>query len=315
MTAIICGIDVSSNALDVHLRGAAHAPQRFANTAEGIAALAELCRRHGVELAVMEASGGHERLAHGLLWAQGVPAAIVNPRMVRDFARAMGMLEKSDRIDAAMIAWFAETRRIVAQPPANEDQARLTAWVRRLRQLIAARTAQQQALRLVTDAQVLAEGSETVAYLTSQIRAFEARIAQVIAADPLWARLDATFRGIKGVAARTVSQIAAELPEIGTISAKAIGKLAGLAPLADDSGKRNGARHIRGGRGSVRSILFVVAEIVRRHNPDFAAFHQRLIAAGKPKKVARIAVAHKLLTRLNAMARDTRQHFNTLANA
>lgn len=313
MTAIICAIDVSSDALDIHLRGAADAPQRVANTAEGIAALAELCRRHRVTLAVMEASGGYERLAHGLLWAQGIPAAIVNPRMVRDFAKSMGVLEKTDRIDAAMIAWFAQTRRIVAQPPASESQAGLAAWVRRLRQLIAARTAQQQELRLVTDAHVLAEGHQTIAYLTSQIRTFEARIAQAIAADPLWARLDAAFREIKGVAARTVSQIAAELPEIGTLSAKAIGKLAGLAPLADDSGKRNGTRHIRGGRAGVRSILFVVAEIVRRHNPDFAAFHQRLIAAGKPKRVVRIALAHKLLTRLNAKARDSRQNLNASA--
>jgi len=315
VTAIICGIDVSSDALDIHLHGLALAPQRFPNTAEGIAALAELCRQHGVALAVMEASGGYERLAHGLLWAEGIATAIVNPRMVRDFAKAVGMLEKTDRIDAAMIAWFAQTRRIVAQPPASESQARLAAWVRRLRQLIAARTAQQQELRLLTDAHVLAEGSETIAYLTRLSRDYEQRIAEVIAADPLWARLDAAFREIKGVAARTVSQIVAELPEIGTLSAKAIGKLAGLAPLADDSGKRNGARHIRGGRPGVRSILFVVAEVVRRHNPDFAAFHQRLIAAGKPKMVVRIALAHKLLTRLNAKARDTRQHFNPLASA
>jgi transposase len=308
VTAIICGIDVSSDVLDVHLRDVAQPPQRFANTAEGIAALAELCRQHGVELAVMEASGGYERLPHGLLWAQGIPTAIVNPRMVRDFAKSMGLLEKTDRIDAAMIAWFAQTRRIVAQPPASEDQARLAAWVRRLRQLVTARTAQQQELRLVTDPHVLAEGSETIAHLTRLSRDYEQRITQLIAADPLWARLDAAFREIKGVAARTVCQIMAELPEIGTVSAKAIGKLAGLAPLADDSGKRNGVRHIRGGRPAVRSILFVVAEVFRRHNPDFAAFHQRLIAAGKKKKVVRIALAHKLLTRLNAKARDTRHH-------
>lgn len=312
MTAIICGIDISSTSLDIHLRGAAQPPQRFANTTEGIAALAELCRQHGVGLAVMEATGGYERPVHALLWAQGIPAAIVNPRMVRDFARAMGMLEKTDRIDAGMIAWFAQTRRIAPQPPASESQASLAAWVRRLRQLVAARTTQQLELRLVTDVHVLAEGSRTIAYLTSQIRDFEDRIAGAIAADPLWAHLDAAFREIKGVAARTVSQIMAELPEIGTVSGKAIGKLVGLAPLADDSGKHNGARHIRGGRPGVRSILFVVAEIVRRHNPDFAAFHQRLIEAGKSKKVARIALAHKLITRLNAKARDTRQHLSAL---
>jgi len=309
VTAIICGIDVSSAWLDIDLRGLTLPPQRFANTAEGIAALAELCHRHGASLAVMEASGGYEHLAHGLLWAQGIPAAIVNARMVHDFAKSMGSLEKTDRIDATMIAWFAEVRRIVPQPPAGETQARLAAWVTRLRQLIATRTVQQQQLRLVTEVDVLAEGKRTIAYLTDCCRDLEQRIAQVIAVDPLWAALDAAFREIKGVAARTVSQLMAELPEIGTLSAKAIGKLVGLAPLADDSGKRAGARHIRGGRGSVRAILFVVAEVVRRHNADFAAFHDRLIAAGKPKMVARIALAHKLLTRLNAKARDARQRF------
>ncbi len=175
MTAIICGIDVSLGALDIHLRGLSLPPQRFANTAEGIAALAGLCREHGVGLAVMEASGGHERLAHGLLWAEGIPAAIVNARMVHDFAKAIGSLEKTDRIDAAMIAWFAEVRRTAPQPPASETQARLTAWVLRLRQLIATRTAQQQQLRLVTNAEVLAEGKRTIAYLAGCCRDLERR--------------------------------------------------------------------------------------------------------------------------------------------
>jgi len=122
----------------------------------------------------------------------------------------------------------------------------------------------------------------------------------------LWQKLDAAFRSIKGVADRTVARLMADMPEIGTLSSKAISKLAGVAPLARDSGKRNGPRPVRGGRCEVRSILFVVAEIVRRHDPDFAAFHKRLKDAGKPKKVIRIALAHKLLVRLNAKARDAR---------
>src|SRR5258708_30329454 len=127
-----------------------------------------------------------------------------------------------------------------------------------------------------------------------------------IGSDRLWTTLDAAFRSIKGVADRTVARLLAELPEIGTLSNKAAAKLAGLAPLARDSGKRQGKRPARGGRSTIRSILFVVAEVVRRHEPDFAAFHQRLTLAGKPKKVIRIALAHKLLVRLNAKARDVR---------
>jgi transposase len=131
-------------------------------------------------------------------------------------------------------------------------------------------------------------------------------IAQLIAIDPVWLQLDQAFRSIKGVADRTVARLLAELPEIGTLSNKAISKLAGLAPLARDSGKTQGKRPVRGGRSGVRAILFVVASVVRRYDADFAAFDQRLQAAGKPKKVIRIALAHKLLVRLNAKARQVR---------
>ena len=147
--------------------------------------------------------------------------------------------------------------------------------------------------------------------VTRQIRDLEARIANAITADPLWAKLNAEFRTIKGVAGRTVARLMAELPEIGTLSNKAAAKLTGMAPIANDSGKRSGKRPIRGGREGVRSILFVVAELVRRFDQDFANFHTRLTKAGKPKKVIRIALAHKLLTRLNAKARDVRNALAT----
>src|SRR5438132_11503937 len=185
----------------------------------------------------MEATGGYEKLPFGLLWAAAVPAAIVNPRAVRRFAEAMGILEKTDRIDTGVIAWFAEVKQIAPQPPASPAQQRLAALVTRLRQLTELRTAQNNQRRLVTEPAILALFEEMLALLDRQIEQLEGQVGGLIAADPLWHRLDLAFREIKGVADRTVARIMAEMPEIGTLSNKAAGKLAGLAPIARDSGK------------------------------------------------------------------------------
>jgi transposase len=299
-------VDVSSISLDARV-GSQGAEARFENNAEGVALLAAFCQQHGVELVAMEATGGYERLALGLLWGRAIPVALLNPRAVRRFAQGMGLEEKTDRIDAGVIAWFAEVKRVVPTPPASAAQARLQALVTRLRQLTELHVAQRNQRLLVSEASVLAGFSELLGLVKTQIRALETAIAELIAADPLWQQLDAAFRSIKGVAGRTVSRLMAEMPEIGTASNKAVSKLAGLAPLAKDSGKTQGKRVVRGGRSNVRTILYVVADIVRRYNADFAAFAERLRAAGKPKKVIRIALAHKLLVRLNAKARQVRQ--------
>ena len=310
VTDIICGVDVSSTHLDARI-GRSGAFQRFANTPEGVEALASFALEHEVTLVAMEATGGYEKKPFALLWAQGLPCAILNPRMVRRFAEAMGVLEKTDRIDAGVIAWCAEAKRVGPTEPASPAQQRLRALVVRLRQLTAVRTAQTNQQRLVDDPRVLSSFEEILALVARQIRALEAEIASLIAADPLWRALDQAFRQIKGVADRTVAALMAELPEIGLIPNKAISKLVGSAPLANDSGKSSGRRAARGGRATVRALLFVVAEIVRRHNPDFADFHRRL--QGKPKKVVRVALAHKLLVRLNAKARDARLALNAKA--
>ena len=310
MTDRIWGVDVSSATLDARV-GRSGAAGRFANSAEGIAELAAFCRDHQVALVAMEATGGYERQAFGLLWAHGVPAAIVNPRAVRRFAEAMGFLEKTDRIDSGIIAWFAEARRIVPQPPASEGQRTLAALVTRLRQLTELRVAQKNQRRLVGEPSVLSAIDELLGLIARQSKAIETEIAKLIEQDPLWHQLDAAFRGIKGVAGRTVARLLAEMPEIGTLSNKAAGKLAGLAPLARDSGILTGRRAVRGGRSGVRSILFVVADVVRRHEPDFTAFHRRLTDAGKAKKTIRVALAHKLIVRLNAKARDVRTAITT----
>ena len=314
MTRIICGVDVSSDVLEARI-GREGAAASFSNQAEGIAALAGFCREHQVELVAMEASGGYEQRALLQLSEAGLAVAILNPRSVRQFAEGMGRLEKTDRIDAAMIAWYAEVRQSPPVCLAPQSQRQLRALVTRLRQLTEMRTAQWNQQRLVTDRFVQASFTKLLALVARQMRDVEQRIAQLIAEDPLWRELDAAFRTIKGVADRTVCRLMAEMPEIGTLPHKTISKLAGVAPLARDSGRYQGKRMVRGGRASVRDILFIVASVVGRHEPDFMAFQQRLRAAGKPPKVVRIALAHKLLVRLNAKAREARERLLALPRA
>ncbi len=155
----------------------------------------------------------------------------------------------------------------------------------------------------------MASFDEVLKLVKAQIRAIADKIAELLRADPLWRLLDQEFRQIKGVADRSVARLLADIPEIGALTSKEVAKLAGLAPLADDSGKHKGRRSIRGGRAQVRSLLYVVASVVGRCEPDFIAFRQRLLDAGKPRKVVRIALARKLLVRLNAKARDVRANF------
>jgi transposase len=305
---IICGVDVSKAKLDACIEpGGIHAS--FDNDAAGIAALAAFCRGHRAELVVMEASGGYERQAFLLLWELGMPCGLTNPRSVRRYAEAMGILEKTDRLDGSVIAQFGVAKKIKPTPAPSPQQQRLKALVARLRQVTDDLTVQKQRRSAAADAETLASLNEVIALLKRQSRTLESEIAGMIDDDPLWATLAKAFRSVKGVADRTVARLMAELPEIGIYSNKAIAKLVGLAPLADDSGTRQGKRRIRGGRASVRSILFLVARTASRFDPSLADFHRRLLAAGKEKMVARIALAHKLLVRLNAKARDARIAF------
>lgn len=303
---IICGVDVSKSKLDACVDpGGIFAS--FDNDADGIAELAAFCRQHKVSLAVMEASGGYERRAFIGLWEIDISCALTNPRSVRRYAEALGILEKTDRIDASVIARFARAKNLAPTPLPSAAQQRLKALVARLRQVTDDLTVQKQRRAgLLDNPEMLASLNEVIALLKRQSRSLEGEIASMIDDDPLWALLAKTWRSVKGVAERTVAWLHAELPEIGTRSNRAIAKLAGLAPLADDSGRRKGKRHIRGGRAGVRSILFLVAAIAARFDESLAAFRDRLLAAGKEKMVVRIALARKLLVRLNAKARDAR---------
>jgi transposase len=305
----ICGVDISKARLDAcvepgTLRGS------YTNDVAGIAELAAFCRQHQVELVVMEATGGYERRAFMLLSEDGLPCAITNARNVRLYAESMGVPEKTDRIDASMIARFARHKNLQPMPLPSAAQRRLKALVARLRQLTDDLIVQKQRRSsLRDDAEMLASIDEVIALLKRQSRAIEGEIGSMIDDDPLWAHLSQTFRSIKGVADRTVAWLMAELPEIGTYSNKAIAKLVGVAPIADDSGRRRGKRPVRGGRSGVRSIMFLVAAIAARYDETLGRFRDRLLAAGKEKMVVRIALARKLLVRLNAKARDARAAF------
>lgn len=306
---IICGVDISKASLDAciepgSIRGS------FRNDAAGIAALVTFCRKHRVELVAMEATGGYERKAFLLLSEQGVPCAVTNARQVRLYAESMSVLEKTDTIDAHIIARFARDKGLQPTPLPSAAQLRLKALVARLRQVTDDLTVQKQRRSsLLDNPEMLASIDEVIALLKRQTRTLEGEVASMIDDDPLWAHLAQAWRSVKGVAGRTVARLMADLPEIGTYSNKAIAKLVGVAPIANDSGKRKGKRPVRGGRSSVRSILFLVAEIASRYDNSLAEFRARLLAAGKEKMVIRIALARKLLVRLNAKARDARAQY------
>jgi transposase len=303
---IICGVDISKARLDAciepgSIRGS------FKNDAAGVAALAAFCAQHRVGLVAMEATGGYERRAFLLLSERGLPCAVTNARQVRLFAESMSVLEKTDRIDAHIIARFARAKDLRPTPLPSAAQLRLKALVARLRQVTDDLAVQKQRRSsLLDNTEMLASINEVIALLKRQSRTLEGEIASMIDDDPLWAHLSDTLRSIKGVADRTVAWLMADLPEIGTYSNKSIAKLVGVAPIANDSGKRQGKRPVRGGRANVRSILFLVAAIAARYDKSLGDFRDRLIAAGKEKMVIRIALARKLLVRLNAKARDAR---------
>lgn len=306
MKKTICGVDVSKVKLDVCIEPG-HRFASFDNDTAGIAELAAFCREHAVELVVMEASGGYERRPFVGLWERGISCALTNPRNVRRYAEAMGILEKTDRIDSSVIARFAHAKNLAPTPLPSQAQQRLKALVARLRQVTDDLTVQKQRRASLLDNEEMRESiDEVIALLKRQSRKLEGEIASMIDDDPLWAKLAETWREVKGVAGRTVARLHAELPEIGILSNKAIAKLTGLAPIANDSGKRKGKRPTRGGREGVRSILFLVAATVARYDKSLADFRARLVAAGKEKMVIRIALARKLLVHLNAKARDAR---------
>jgi len=258
----------------------------------------------GTALAVvMEATGGVEQFAFLALWRRGMPCALTNPQRVRKFAEALGKLEKTDRIDAEVIARHADALRVNPTRPKSDKQQHLDALSTRLQQVTSDLTV-RNAAPFDGDPVALEESlCEVIALLKKQTKDLAHRIAELVNDDPLWSALDQTFRQIKGVADRTVAVLLAQLPEIGVPSNKAVTKLTGLAPNRQRQRKKARPPTHQSGRTTVRNILFLVADIAREYDKSLTEFRQRLLDAGKPKMVVRIALARKLLVRLNATAR------------
>jgi transposase len=301
MPAHFIGVDVSKAALDVHVRPAG-ATLRVPNTAAGVRKVAALCTRLAPERIVADATRGLERLLVDALHAAGLPVAVAGPDRVRHFARALGVRAKTDRVDAAVLAHYAERVRPDVRPGPTPDARALAALAARRRQLTAMLVAEKNRLRAATAA-LRADLRLHVRWLERRVARLDARIAAAIAADPDRAAAGARLHTVPGVGPVVAHTLAAELPELGRLGRRQVAALVGLAPFPRDSGILRGTRAIWGGRAVVRTVLYLAAMSGVRCNPTLRAFYTRLVAAGKPRKAALTAVAHKLLTILNTMAR------------
>jgi transposase len=312
MSQTFIGIDVSKARLDGACRPAGPSFSR-PNDPGGIAALVAHLRALGPALVVLEATGGLELPLAVALAAAGTAVAVVNPRQVRDFARASGRLAKTDRIDAEVLAHFAEAIRPEVRPLPDEQARQLEALVGRRRQLIEMRAAEQNRLGSTTAAAVRLNLEAHIAYLDRQIEGLDEELERVIEASPCWKAKDDLLRGVPGIGKVVSRTILALLPELGALSHKQVSALVGVAPVARDSGVLHGRRCIAGGRGAVRAALYMAALTAKRYNPVLRAFYERFFAAGKATKFALTAVMRKLLTFVNAMVRKNQAWDPTVA--
>ncbi len=300
MTDVFVGIDVSKDRLDVAARPSGESWQ-VANTELGIATLVKRLAKLQPTLVVLEATGRLESAAVSALAVADIPLAIVNPRHVRDFARSTGKLAKTDKLDAQMLARFADAVRPEPRPLPDETQQRLEALLVRRRQLLGMVTAERNRRRR---APVLtrAEIDEHIAWLQVRVEALEDELNKTIRSSPLWREKVALLRSVPGVGPMLAATIVAQLPELGVLTHKEIAALVGVAPLNRDSGNWRGKRTIWGGRPQVRAALYMSALVASQFNPLIRPFYLRLLATGKPKKLALTACMRKLLIILNAIA-------------
>lgn len=296
------GIDVSKHRLDIHARPSGES-WSVANDAQGHAELARKLGSMSPALVVIEATGGYQASVVAELGANAIPVAVVNPRQVRDFAKATGRLAKTDAIDAAILARFAESIRPEPRPMPDEITVELQALVTRRRQLIDMRTAETNRLETCRVQQVRRNIQKMINMLTKQIGKVDDDIDTTIRNSPIWREREDLLSSVIGVGSTTARTLLTQLPELGSLNRREIAALVGLAPFNNDSGKRSGVRSIRGGRSDVRAVLYMATVVAVRFNPQLQAVYVRLLAAGKRKKVALIACARKLLTILNAMMR------------
>lgn len=297
-TQVFVGIDVSKAQLDLALRpeGRFSAP----NDEAGCAQVLERLRAVSPTLVVLEATGGLEIPLTGVLAAAGVPVVVVNPRQVRDFAKATGKLAKTDALDAQTLAHFAEVIRPELRPLPDEQTQALAAILARRRQLVEMLTAEKN--RLASARPPVRKSLRThITWLERELSHTDRDLAHAIRKSPVWREKEELLQSTPGVGPVVTTTLLANLPELGTLTAKQIAALVGVAPFNRDSGTLRGTRTVWGGRAQVRAVLYMGTLVATRFNPVIRAFYQRLCAAGKPKKVALTACMRKLLIILNAM--------------
>jgi transposase len=292
------GIDVSKHHLDVFESGRT---ERVANTAEG---LASLVGRWHDRFVLFEATGHYDACLRRALEAEGIAFARVNPARARDFARATGRLAKTDRIDARMLAAMAQSLSFARERESDPEREALARAHKRRDQLVQMRQQERTRLTECDDASLRADIEAHRQWLDAQIARWDAEIARLVEQSGVLAQKARRLRSIAGVGPVAATTLLALVPELGALSPKKIAALAGLAPFNADSGQLRGLRRIRGGRKRVRDALYMAAVTAARHNPRLKPLYLRLRAAGKPAKVARIAVARKLIIIANAILRD-----------
>lgn len=300
----VIGVDIAKDWIDVFFLSARRAERVPMATAE----LRAFAARARGALVVFEASGGYEHPLAEALDAADVTYARVNPRQAREFARATGRLAKTDRVDARVLAEMGRALALRPTPPADPGRARLAGLMGRRDDLGAMLRAEMARLRQARDASVRRDIGSMIALLRRRIGKLEAEIAAVIGADEALSDRSRLLRTMPGVGPLLAASLLARLPELGRLDRRAIASLAGLAPHACDSGRFRGKRRIWGGRAEVRRTLYLAGFIASRYDPALRAFRRKLQEAGKPAKLAIVACARKLLTVLNAMLRDQREH-------
>ncbi len=295
------GVDVSQDYLDVAVRPGGQT-YRYVNGEAGIAELCAELKKLETGLVVLEATGGMEMLAAVTLATAGLPVAVVNPRQTRDFAKATGKLAKTDKLDAAVLAHFAEAVRPEPRPLPDAQAQEMAAMMARRRQLIEMRIAEKNRLRSALPA-VRSRIEAHVAWLIQELDNLDSDLDDKIRKSPIWHEKREMLLSAPGVGPVLSKTLLIDLPELGELNRKEIAALVGVAPLNKDSGNFKGRRIAWGGRANVRTALYMGTLVATRHNPVICEFYQRLLAAGKPPKVALVACMRKLLTMLNAMAR------------
>ncbi len=300
--AVVVGIDVAKAALDVAVRPD-RAERHLPNDAQGIAEIVAWLQGIHPQVIVLAATGGYEAPVVAELCLAGLPVAVVNPRQVRDFAKASGPLAKTDRLDAQVLAHFAAALRPTPRPLPDAQAQELAALVERRRQLVAMRTAEQARLGVTRVPRVRAHIQAHLAWLDAEVAGLDADLRRLVQASPLWRAQDNLLRSVPGIGPIISRSLLADLPELGRLSHAQIAALVGGAPLNRDSGTLRGRRTVWGGRAAVRAALSMGTLRATRCNPVILAFYRRLVQSGKPKKVALVACMHKLLTILNAMVK------------